>query len=245
MHSYSLYDVEKFPESPAFQTNPQLEQIHTPQTTTCRQVGHLNIGFIEYDVQHFTRIRFRGIPYYHNEPIDEVVEKHTFPAFLHERRSFLLMRYGKGVCDEAAKRLNKLEAGTKVYRPELDLKELVKEVHGLWGTYFRDLEVPHLRSAALFGPNVDEGEFWDTFSKLGKVTAILTQIIHDGEPHKLMITHEYGVIFYRELTDAAELSVLLELKPILDRVRMQPQEEPEGEVEKTVESEIQRSFLEE
>lgn len=80
MHSYSLYDVTDFPASASFQTNVQLEHTHTAETTRFQRTGKLDLGFDVYSVEHYTRLKLRGIPYYHGEPIDEVVEKHSFQS---------------------------------------------------------------------------------------------------------------------------------------------------------------------
>ena len=222
MHSYSLFDAEGFPPN-GFHTNPQLEAMHSPQNTEVRRVGSLDvIGFSEYEVRHFTRVRFRGTPYYHQDPIDEVTERHTFAAFLKSDGSYLLMKYGKDVCIEASQRIAQMNSGVRISRPYLNLREFVGSFRGdLSGTYFRDIHVQNLRSGALFGPQVQESEFYAMFEQLGEVSAVIVTLEHDGEPQKVMVTSRYGIAFYKDLPSSAELAIIEEgLKPHLDHVRI-------------------------
>lgn len=208
MRSYSLFDVSEFPGAGEFETDPQIEQVHTEKTTIFSHAGHLDVGFHEYTVQHYSRVKFRGTPFHRQERLDEVTEKNVFSAYLHRDRDYLLVRYAKDVANEVADRLDEAEFGTNTNRPNLNLRSFVRNhAGGLSGSYFREMQVPHVRSSSLFGSHVEESDYFQEMEDLGSLSAVLVTIPHDDDEHKLLISSDYGVGFYEELPPAVELAI--------------------------------------
>lgn len=227
MRAYSYFSLDRFPAEPTFETQTQQELVWTAETTQFRHVGDLDCGFHEYAVRHFSRVRFRGTPYHHSERIEEVTEAHDFEAYVRSDRSFILMRYGKKVSQEAAKRLRLLEPPVNATKQRLDLKALIRLAHfqHLYGTYFSNMQVPNLKSSAMFGPDVNDNEFFDTFNRLGELSAIITEVDHDGVAHRIMITQDFGIGFYKDGPAATQLEAVLRIKPYLDEVTILPRDD--------------------
>lgn len=220
MRAYSLFDVVSFPTAERFDTSLQTDHTYTVENTSFARVGDICGQFHAYQVEHVSQVHFRGFPYHHGERLDEVSEKHLFDAYLHHDRSFLLMQYARKIGREAAKRLQNLEARTCATGPSLDVLKLVDEFPHLYGTYFRDVQSPTVKSSALFGADVDGSEFYRAFREQAKLSAIITEVEHEGISHKLLITSAYGIGFYKPIPPATELTIIAKLKPMLDECRI-------------------------
>jgi hypothetical protein len=228
MRAYSLFDVTNFPTAERFNTNLQIDHTYTVDNTSFARTGDICGQFTAYAVQHVNQVHFRGFPYHHGEMLDEVSEKHMFEAFLHHNRDFLLIQYSRKISREAAKRLAKLEEKTRAVGPTLDVLKLVEEFPHLYGTYFRDVQSAGVKSSALFGADVDSSEFYKTFREMAKLSAIITEAEHAGVNHKLLITSNYGIGFYKPVDSATELTVIGKLKPTLDKYRVAVEPEKES-----------------
>lgn len=228
MRAYSLFDVVNFPAADRFETNLQTDHTFTVESTRFTRVGDICGRFHAYEVEHVSQVHFRGFPYHHGERLDEVSEKHIFDAYLHHDRSFLLMQYSRRVSREAARRLHALETNTTASAPSLDVLKLVDEFPHLYGTYFRDVQSPTVKSSALFGADVDGSEYYKAFRQQAKLSAVITEVEHEGVSHKVLISSAYGVGFYKPVPAATELSVIARLKPILDKYRIAPERDGEA-----------------
>lgn len=217
MSSYSFYRFDLFPEEKTLTTDPQIELQHTEIKTEFEFSQITSKGHFErYNVKHFTRVKFKGIPYYHKEAIDEVTELHRFNAYVSREKNLLLVKYGKAVSDEVASRLNNKYPKTKIKRLKLNLKKLLPKFRTLIGSYFKNIQIPHLKSTALFGPDVDESEFYKIVDKLGDLSAVIVIVDYNKEDHNILISKDYTVRFYKDFTEDLEIDFLLFLKNILD-----------------------------
>lgn len=217
MSSYSFYIFDLFPEEKTLTTDPQIELQHTEIKTEFEFSQITSKGHFErYNVKHFTRVKFKGIPYYHKEAIDEVTELHRFNAYVSREKNLLLVKYGKAVSDEVASRLNNKYSKAKIKRLKLNLKKLLPKFRTLIGSYFKNIQVPHLKSTALFGPGVDESEFYRMIDVLGDLSAVIVIVNYNNEDHNVLISKDYTIRFYKDFPEDFEIDFLLSLKNVLD-----------------------------
>jgi len=217
MSSYSFYKFESFPEEKSLTTDPQIELQYTEIKTEFEFSQITSKGdFDRYNVKHFTRVKFKGIPYHYKEAIDEVTELHRFNAYVNREMNLLLIKYGKAVSDEVISRFNKKFPKVKIKRLKLNLKKLLPKFRTLIGSYFKNIQVPHLKSTALFGPGVDESQFYKMIDKLGDLSAVIVIVDYNNEDHNILISKDYTVRFYKEYIEDFEIDFLLSLKNVLD-----------------------------
>jgi hypothetical protein len=211
---------DKFPEEPSFETDPQRELEYTEVSTRFERRIQVD-NFVRYHVQHTTRLSFRGIPLSHKEQLDEVTELHRFYAYKHQVLKFLVLNYTRQACKEVVTRLKRQFPGYGWGQDRFDLKALLAELQYSCGAYFRDIRLPHVSSSAVFGPHVDRAELFQMLGTLGSQSAVMTEFLHEKEKHKVLISSDGGLFFYKDLTEEIVLPMVLRLKTdFLDKVLM-------------------------
>lgn len=218
MPTYHLFIFDSFPTGKRILADGQIKMIHTDLSTELTYTGQaLGNEFETYQVIHPSRVHFKGTPYHHKDVLDEVTERHRFAAYVNKKESLLITNYNKIISNEAIKRLNTCFPSAHIRRPHINLNALLPDFKALIGSYFRDIQIPHLRSSALFGADVDQADFYRIMSTLGQLSAVMAIIPIKDEDYRALITREYSITLWDNLTEDMTLSTLLNLRNILDR----------------------------
>jgi len=217
MQSYSIFTFECFPERANIETTTQINALGYTPLVTKFEYSHDVGNFEKYNVRHFQEVKFTGTPYSHGDRIDEVTELYTFDAYIQRQLQMLLMRYNKKISNTAVKRLSNDNPQFRFERQQLDLKRLIQEFKTVYGTYFRNIQVPNVRSGALFGPDVDRSQLFRHLKSIGSISHIRTVVDLEGIEYNVGISSDYTITIYASYSEREELKVIQFLKDILDK----------------------------
>lgn len=85
----------------------------------------------------------------------------------------------------------------RITHPRLDLKALSE--HGeaqIRGASFRITGKPNLTTAMVFGPDVNEDDSWETYSRIGQLTYVHMQIEVEAQAVRMMVTGNGSILPY-------------------------------------------------
>jgi len=217
MSSYSLFKFEYFPEKAKFETVEQGKQTElTTQVNFLDNITDLEEHIFEkYEVNHFQKVNFIGIPYSGGEQIEEVTELHNFDSYVQRQFKILLMKYRKKIADIAVKRINTDNANFKIERQQLDLKKLLKNFSTIYGTYFRDIQLPNVSSSSIYGKDVDASRLFTYFESIGSISNFRTKIDMEGIEYSIGISRDYTITIYSRCREIVALKLILFLKKYL------------------------------
>lgn len=85
----------------------------------------------------------------------------------------------------------------RITHPRLDLKALSEEgTTQIRGASFRITGKPNLTTAMVFGPDVNEDDSWETYSRIGKLTYVHLQIEVESQAVRMMVTGHGSILPY-------------------------------------------------
>ena len=145
---------------------------------------------------------------FHDEVRFQLVTIEEFPLFVSQNGDHLLAMTNEVICDEFLHRLQDQCPQLRYAKPDVDLKKLCQAQHmHVRGGWFGGLEIPDVRLAAIFGPNVSDSDDWGRYENSGKVTMLQMQVRFRDENPLVSVSSGGGVVVFSSYPeqDALEL----------------------------------------
>lgn len=212
---YQYREYAGFPELALGQELATVVQLGLPEVADNGEGLHSVIKLLgvsehpSYQKYHVTHEVLRRVKWrFHDEIRFQLVTIEEFPLFLAQNGDHLLAMTNENLCDEFLDRLQDQCPQLRYAKPEVDLKELRQAQHmHVRGGWFGGLEIPDVRSAAIFGPNVSDSDDWGRYERSGQVTVLTMQVRFRDEEPLVSVTAGGGVVVFSAYPeqDALEL----------------------------------------
>jgi hypothetical protein len=168
----------------------------------------------KYHVVHemLRRLKWR----FHDEVRHQIVAIEEFDLFMAHDGSHLLGMISDDIFEEFLKRLQKECPELKYAQPTVDLKlarqQLRVHVRGGW---FGDLQIPDVKSAAIFGANVSDSIDWGRYEQSGMITNLNMQIPFQNEQPLVSVSSGGGVVVYPAYTERDSLDLVRAVQALM------------------------------
>ena len=191
------------------------EDMATVPITILKRTGASGpLAFERYEVTHenwWSRmVRFEG------ELRNRVVVRHSFMVYVHRSSGFILANCNDKLCDGFLRRLQGHVNGLRYASRTTDLKlihsKLESQVRGVW---WGDLQIPGVRSAALYGPAVDGSSEWQHYQTHGVLSALSVEYGIDNLYHKLQFSRKGSYVIYGDLQEELALALALRIEDFI------------------------------
>lgn len=149
------------------------------------------------------------------------LEPHEFPLYYIDELGLMIFATGRDTVDAFLRQMeNDKESGLRCKRIEVDFRyaqPLLPIINGAW---FADLQKKkqYLKSAALFGYNVDKSEEFKAAAEAGVISSLSLPYHFKGRDIQIGITRNGSVVFYGRIKNpvSKEPDIAEELALVLD-----------------------------
>ncbi len=93
---------------------------------------------------------------------------------------------------------------------EIDLHKL-REKMRIRGGWFKDLDIPDVAVAAIFGANVEDSDDWDRYENAGTISALIVEYPHLGGVVSVNISRHGTITIYGKRPERDALALLHEI----------------------------------
>ncbi len=137
-----------------------------------------------------TTFIYDGLP--HELTFSKFITPEKFNAYYDESENIIIFSASKEICKSARKYLNKAFHFDLQY-VDFDFAKASNHIESYQGAWFKQLS-PELRAAALFGPSVDDNEYFKDFCVSGLISNVIIHFPCEHRIHQVMITQKSGIV---------------------------------------------------
>lgn len=155
------------------------------------------LGFDEYIARHEDHAKL-VVRLFHTD-IANPKQVHQFRAFhiQDSMPSIFLFNSPGSLVDSFLRRLGSVHSDLDILYPQLDLKRLADEGNSqIRGASFSIRNRPNLKTAIVFGPDVNEDDAWHEYSRVGELTYVQIQLVFETSEVKMMVTRRGSLLPY-------------------------------------------------
>jgi len=207
--SYTYCKIEEFTQKEAYSMKQQLELFDKQsEGTPERRYKLLESNFLtlesgsvsSYDFKHDLKINKSGHVFGQN--FSYYIEPNEFFVYTMSNLNLALVNVKKDVVIDLINVSRSYDDyGIRLVNIEIPIAEIIKKIGIINGAWFSDINEPNLKSAGLFGTNVDQStQFLDT-SKIGDLSAINFIYLYKGIDLKLQLTKFGSLVFQARIMD--------------------------------------------
>jgi hypothetical protein len=171
----------------------------------------------KYRVRHEQILHFEGR--YKNDMINEVIRVTRFAVYVEKNGSHAYVLGNGKVWRDAFRRMRNDPEGKFDWEVDaVDLNALVPLLKSrVAGGWFGKLDIPKVKSAGIFGPDVSASDDWDRYDHLGELSAVNLELPWEGEPQALMLCNDWTLVFYRDLGEVANIDFAAEVRQGIEK----------------------------
>jgi hypothetical protein len=215
-----ILKAERFPDLKVGDEKVTKHQIGIPETEVdddaSTVISHLGLAeHRDFDRLTCKHEELRDIDgRWNRKPIRSLIVAHHFQLFRNRKRPDLLFATGAGPIVRSAMRSLKGDDFLVEHEP-VDIRELRKVLKAkkatTHGVFFSELKIAKVKSAMLYGEDVDQSEEYGRYDLAGTLSGIMFETVLGGAVEKFLVTKKRTVVVYRPRAerDLLELGVLV------------------------------------